>query len=48
MSKKKEDASNNNSEEDQIFYVEKILDKRIVKGKIEYYLKWQGYSEKHK
>jgi hypothetical protein len=47
MSKKKEDASNN-SEEDQIFYVEKILDKRIIKGKTEYYLKWQGYSDKHK
>jgi hypothetical protein len=46
MSKKKEEVSN--SEEDQIFYVDKILNKRVVKGKTEYYLKWQGYSDKYK
>lgn len=30
------------SEED--FVVEKILDKRVVAGVSEYYLKWKGYG----
>lgn len=29
---------------EEIYIVEKILDKRIIDGKTQYYLKWQGYS----
>ncbi len=29
---------------EEIFIVEKILDKRVVDGKIQYYLRWQGFT----
>ncbi|KAG6460979.1 chromobox protein homolog 5 [Manduca sexta] len=40
---KKTDASDGSTEEEYV--VEKVLDKRTVKGKIQYLLKWKGYKE---
>ena len=31
--------------DDTYFIVEKILDKRVIQGKTEYLIKWQGYSD---
>lgn len=36
------ESGSGNEEE---YTVEKILSRRIVKGKVEYYIKWEGYGE---
>ncbi|KPI98508.1 PREDICTED: chromobox protein homolog 1-like [Papilio xuthus] len=40
---KKGETTDPSSEEEYV--VEKVLDKKIVKGKIQYLLKWKGYRE---
>uniref|UniRef100_A0A4W5K1Y4 Chromobox 5 n=1 Tax=Hucho hucho TaxID=62062 RepID=A0A4W5K1Y4_9TELE len=39
-----DDASGSSSEEEE-FIVEKVLDRRTVKGRVEFFLKWKGYSD---
>ncbi|XP_013788557.1 chromobox protein homolog 1-like isoform X2 [Limulus polyphemus] len=43
--KKQKEASPPLEEEEEEYIVEKILDKRMRGGKVEYFLKWKGYPE---
>jgi len=43
----REGSSSGSSSDEEEYIVEKVLDRRVVKGRVEYYLKWKGFTEKH-
>lgn len=45
MGKKSREEESPSSDEEYV--VEKVLDRRVVKGRVEFFLKWKGYSDKH-
>jgi len=42
---KEEPESNKSEKEENVFVVEKILRKRTFKGRLQYFLKWEGFDD---
>ncbi|XP_072262370.1 chromobox protein homolog 5 isoform X1 [Pyxicephalus adspersus] len=45
--KTKKVSDESSSSEEEEYVVEKVLDRRVMKGQVEYLLKWKGFSEEH-
>ncbi|KAK0151310.1 Chromobox 1 [Merluccius polli] len=43
--KKADDVPGEEEEEEEEYVVEKVLNRRVVKGRVEYLLKWKGFSD---
>jgi hypothetical protein len=43
--KEVKEESSSDTESDDVYDVEKIVNKRTVRGKVEYFLKWRNYPE---
>ncbi|KAG9332016.1 hypothetical protein JZ751_016243 [Albula glossodonta] len=46
MGKKQNGKAKKEVDTPEEFVVEKVIDQRIVNGKVEYFLKWKGFTEK--
>lgn len=45
MGKKQAGKSKKDVPEPEEFVVEKVIDQRLVNGKVEFFLKWKGFTE---
>lgn len=44
-SKKRKQRDFEEAEEEEVYSVEEIVKKRVIEGKVQYFLKWMGYPE---